>query len=61
MTFLKGWRTVLANILFAVLPLLELTEWRQVLPPDWLPWYVLGVAVANMVLRSMTTTPMGRK
>lgn len=61
MTMFKGWRTVAANILFAILPVLELTEFRDVLPPDWLPWYVLGVALANLMLRAVTTTPVGKK
>jgi hypothetical protein len=57
---MKGWRTILANLLFAVLPVLELTELRAVIPPAWLPWYALGVVLANMVLRAVTSTKMGR-
>lgn len=58
---MKGWRTVVFNVLAAVLPILELTELRDVLPPDWLPWYALAVAIGNIWLRSITTTPMGQK
>lgn len=58
---MKGWRTVVFNVLAAVLPVLELTELRDVLPPDWLPWYALAVAIGNVWLRSITTTPMGQK
>ena len=57
---MKGYRTIVANVLFAVLPILELTELRDVLPPDWLPFYALGVALANMLLRHITTTPVGK-
>ena len=58
---MKGYRTIAANVLFAVVPILELTEFRDVLPPDWLPWYSLGVVLANLALRYVTTTPVGSK
>lgn len=61
MKFLKGWRTILANVLFAILPIVELTEFKAVLPQHWLPWYALAVVLANMALRWVTTTPVGRK
>jgi hypothetical protein len=57
---MKGYRTIIANILFAILPIIELTEFRNVLPPDWLPYYALGVVLANMALRYITSTPVGR-
>jgi len=58
---MKGFRTIVANILFAVVPVLELTEFRDVLPSEWLPWYTLSVVLANMALRVITTTPVGTK
>lgn len=58
---MKGYRTIATNILFAVVPILELTELRDVMPNDWLPWYSLGVVLANLMLRYLTTTPMGQK
>jgi len=58
---MKGFRTITANILFAVVPVLELTEFRDVLPSEWLPWYTLSVVLANMALRVITTTPVGTK
>lgn len=54
---LRGFRTFIANALMAILPIMELTEFRDVLPDGWLPWYSLFVVVANMYLRSITTTP----
>jgi hypothetical protein len=59
--FTKGWKTVTFNILATAVPLLELTELQGIVPEDYLPHYVLGVALANMVLRALTTTPMGIK
>lgn len=58
---MKGYRTIIANILVAVVPILELTEWQDVMPDTWLPWFILGVAVLNLALRYVTTTPVGQK
>lgn len=58
---LKGWRTVVANVLLAVIPVLELTEWRTVLPREWLPYWGLAVALINIYLRTRTTSPVGKK
>ncbi len=58
---MKGWRTIVANGFMSIMPILELTELTDVMPAEWLPWYALGMALINMFLRSVTTTPMGRK
>lgn len=57
---LKGWRTIIVNLMLSVMPILELTELKAVLPEGWLPWYALGIVAANMILRKITTTPMGQ-
>ena len=57
---MKGYRTIIANVLLGILPVIELTEVRDVLPPDWLPWYSLAVVVLNLGLRSITTGPVGK-
>lgn len=57
---LKGYRTIILNALASVLPVLELTEWYAVLPDDWVPYYVLALALLNMWMRSITTTPVGQ-
>ncbi|WP_159585904.1 hypothetical protein [Chelativorans xinjiangense] len=58
---LKGWRTLIANALMAILPIMELTEFRDVLPDVWVPYYALFVVLANMWLRKITTTPVGER
>ena len=69
---LKGWRTVAFNILAAVplvidaaLPMLHeiasLPEIRDLIPSSWLPYYALSLALGNVFLRSITTTPLGRR
>lgn len=64
---LKGYRTILVNALAAIPLFLEsavhvlaLPEVVSILPDAWLPWYGLALALINLVLRSITTTPMGR-
>jgi hypothetical protein len=57
---MKGYRTILANVLFAVVPVLSLTEWMSVIPASYLPYWMLFVAVANVLLRAITTTPVGQ-
>ena len=58
---MKGFRTIIANILMAVVPIMELTEFRDVLPVEWIPWYALGMVFVNIALRYVTTTPVGTK
>jgi hypothetical protein len=57
----KGWKTVTFNVLATVVPLLELTEIKGIVPEEYLPFYALAVAMGNVYLRSITTTPMGKK
>jgi hypothetical protein len=58
---LKGYRTILVNTLLTIMPILEMTELLSVLPDGWQNWYAIAMAVINLWLRSITTTPMGKK
>lgn len=58
---LKGWKTIAANVVFAIVPIMELTEVRDVIPDAYLPWYSLFVVLANLWLRKVTTTAVGHK
>lgn len=58
---LKGWRTIVINTLLSILPILELTEFRGLIPSEYLPVYALAVAVINVWLRTNTTTPLGQR
>ena len=60
-TAMKGWRTITVNILSTAVPFLMLTEWREVFPEAYLPFWMLFVALMNVWLRMITTTPVGRK
>ena len=64
---LKGWRTVIFNgvasiplFLEAAIHILSIPEVYGVLPPEWIPWYSLAIALANIALRKVTTTPLGK-
>lgn len=65
---LKGYRTFIVNILLGLVPLIEvfgqilnIPEMRGVVPAQYLPWYGVVVALVNLYLRSITTTPPGQK
>lgn len=61
MTMLKGWRTLAFNALALVVMLADMREVVDAIPSDMEPWFALAVAVANIGLRYVTTTPVGRK
>lgn len=54
----KGWKTVLFNILAAIVPVLEVSGADLGLDGTGLAFYGLGVTIANLVLRFVTTTPV---
>ena len=59
---MKGWRTLGMNAALALLGVAQAANWTDVLGPGATAgWVVTGVGVANMVLRSITTTPIGQK
>lgn len=61
---MKGYRTILANIVLAAPLVAELfvdPHFGAVLPDGWQKWYGLAVVVANMYLRTITTTPLGKR
>lgn len=58
---LTGWKTILFNVIAAIIPVLQATDLTTVLPPDWLPYYGIAVAVGNVVLRHVTTGQVGYK
>ncbi|PCI53453.1 MAG: hypothetical protein COB36_12360 [Alphaproteobacteria bacterium] len=57
---MKGFKTVIFNSLGSIMPILEVSGITGVLEGDALKWYIIGMAVANIVLRFMTTTAVGK-
>lgn len=58
---MKGWRTLGINLAIAMFGVLEAADWTALLGGGGAGWAVTGIGVANMVLRSVTTTPIGRR
>lgn len=64
----KGWRTIILNGLSAVLigggeliGYLAGFSWGSVFSTETAMWLTLGLNIANIALRTMTTTPVGEK
>ncbi len=58
---MKGWRTLAINLAIAIFGVLEAADWTGLLGNSTAGLTVTGVSIANMVLRSVTTTPIGRR
>lgn len=57
---MKGWRTIGFNLVVGILPIFEMTEVIDLIPEAYVGPYMIGVAVANVLLRVITTTPVGK-
>lgn len=58
---LKGYKTVIFNILAAIIPVLEVSGAELGLEGQGLALYGLAVTIGNIVLRFFTNTPIGQK
>lgn len=57
---LKGFRTLLVNLLLAIMPIMEMSEVLDILPDNFEAPYAIMIALVNLYLRSITTTPLGK-
>ena len=57
---MKGWKTLVVNGLSVVITIAELQEWTSIIPDQYLPYFTISLAIANMALRMVTTTPVGQ-
>jgi hypothetical protein len=57
---MKGWRTLAINAAIAAFGVLEATDWTGLLGNDKAGLAVTAIAIANLVLRGLTDTPVGR-
>jgi hypothetical protein len=57
----KGYRTWFFNAAMACMPILEMTEVIDILPDEYTSIYAIVIAAVNLYLRSITTTPLGKK
>ncbi len=58
---MKGWRTIIINAALAVLAVFENADYTDLLNESTTGWVLLAIPVLNMVLRKITTTPVGKK
>lgn len=58
---MKGYKTIIFNVLAAVAPVLETAGVDLGLEGNALTAYAFGVAIVNLVLRFFTSTPVGTK
>jgi hypothetical protein len=58
---MKGFRTLGFNLAASVLPVLEAADFTDVLGQNGMAVYGALIAVANIVLRTMTTTAITKK
>ncbi len=61
MSIIKGWNTILFNLLVAIFGVLEATDWTDILPAEYQGYFLLAVGAVNMFLRARTNTPIGSK
>lgn len=51
----KSWKTKVIDwsldTLLFIVPILELTELMAVIPPEWLPWYMLATVILRRMVR----------
>jgi hypothetical protein len=57
---MKGWRTLAANLAIAAFGVFEAADWTALLGSDKAGLAVTAIAIANMLLRAVTTSPVGR-
>lgn len=55
---MKGFRTVLFNVVG--IGTLITTQYSDMIPHKALPYITLGMGVGNIILRTITTTPIGK-
>lgn len=59
MNFLKGYKTIIFNVATIIAALAEMTDLISVVSPGSESTVLLAVGIANLVLRYLTTTPVG--
>ena len=61
MEFLKGWKTIIFNVLSAIFGVLESTDFTNVIPAEFQGYVITFIAIVNIYLRAQTNTPIGSK
>lgn len=57
---LKGWKTRIVNFVALAIPVLQMTEMVNIIPPGYTDYYLAALAIINLGLREITTTAPGK-
>lgn len=57
---LKGYKTLILNAAVALLGVAQGFDWVGVAGGEKAGWVMTGIGIANMILRSLTNTPVGK-
>jgi len=57
---LKGWKTILVNLAFMIIPIMDMAEFAAIVPAEYMKYYALAMVIANLWLRKITTTAIGK-
>ena len=55
---LKGYKTVIFNVVVIIASLTEIIGLVDMINPGATPYLVLAIGIANVILRAITTTPI---
>jgi hypothetical protein len=56
----KGWRTIIISMAIGALGVAQQANWVDVIPAEWVGVVVAAIGALMMILRSMTSTPIGK-
>jgi hypothetical protein len=59
-TALKGWKTMIVSSVLAIVGVLQTADWATIVSPQHVGPTILVIAIVVAVLRSVTSTPVGR-
>lgn len=58
---MKGYKTILWNILNAAIPVMDAANASYSIPDEWMPIWIAVYIAGNVFLRFITTGPVGSK
>lgn len=56
---MKGYRTIVWNVANAIVPAMEIANATYQIPDEWMPLWLFAFIAGNVVLRLVTTGPVG--
>lgn len=56
---MKGYRTIIWNVANAIVGTMALAETAYSIPDEWMPYWIAAYITGNVILRLVTTGPVG--